>query len=119
MPKTQDPRSTAEKLADAKQKSLDAAKKITLANQRALAVDAQLAKLELDAARETINAESLVHRRKVAIGAMVLSWVSDATENMSAEELKSKLEEYLATDADIEDVIPIERQIDSIMQEEE
>jgi hypothetical protein len=118
MPKTQDPRSTAEKLADVKQKSIDAAKKITLANQRALAVDAQLAKLELDAARETINAESLIHRRKVAIGGMVLSWVSDATENMSAEELKSKLERYLAIDADAVDIIPIERELDSIMQED-
>ena len=118
MPKTQDLRSTAEKLADVKRKSIDAAKKITLANQRALAVDAQLAKLELDAARETINAESLVHRRKVAIGEMVLSWISDATENMSAEELKSKLEGYLATDADIVNVIAIERELDSIMKED-
>ena len=115
MPKTPDPRSTAEKLADAKQKSLDASKKIMLANQKALAAEAQLAKLELEEARETIKAETSSHRRKVAIGGMVLSWVSDATENMSAEELKSRLEEHLAIDADVVDVAS---ELDSIMVKE-
>jgi late competence protein required for DNA uptake (superfamily II DNA/RNA helicase) len=95
MPKTSDTKSTAEKLADARQKSLDAAKKISLANQRALAAEAELAKLELEEARETISLESNAHRKQLIIGKMILSWLSIPDKKVTDDKLKEWVNEYL------------------------
>ena len=99
MPKSPDPRSTAEKLADAKKKSLDAAKKITLANQRASAAEAELAKLELEEARDTIKVESNVHRKQLIIGKMILSWLSIPDKKVTEDSLKKWVDEYLPSNS--------------------
>jgi hypothetical protein len=99
MPKTSDTKSTAEKLADARQKSLDAAKKISLANQRALAAEAELAKLELEEARETISLESNAHRKQLIIGKMILGWINIPAKNVTEDNLKKWVDEYLPSNS--------------------
>ena len=75
------------------------------------------ARKQLEESRKKLEAERHNLRRQIAVGGMVLSWVNDATENMSPEELKSKLEEYLSVDTDVTNGVALIAELDSIIAE--
>jgi hypothetical protein len=93
-----------------------AALKLKQANERL--DEAGQARKQLEESRKQLEAERHDLRRKIAVGGMLLSWVPDATENMSLEELKSKLEGYLAVDVEVIDVTHFAQELNSIIAEE-